>query len=1005
MNRQFLLFAFYAFFAVTVMAQADQKLIEKANGGDAGSMVLLARCYETGAGVAQDSSKALQLLTAAAKSGDVEACMILSTYYLRGTLVEKDTARCVALRREYADKGEPKAMVMMAMCHLRGLVVRRDTAEAVRLLELAAKKGDSWGLAYMGDAYYYGLYGYKVDKERAVGLWKKSAKQGDWSSTMRLGDHYVSEGDYKKAWQYVNEGVRWRYPGSMVTASEMYFMGHGVATDEGKGQQIISDVCSNMPNYDYAYYIAGRQYMFPDDAALRDSAKAVAYWQRGDTMGSQACRYMLSSMMIRSERYTEAVEYLERILAQEGNDECKGEACFDLSRLYYMGWGVEESTGKMLDLLYRGADEYGYSPCARTVASFHSTEEGDKRAAELYYRRAIELGDDEAYQELADFYIGQGQISDAEGCYDEMIAKGNTDGYYYLTVLYANLGKEDKAKTALEKGVKKKNGYCLTMKGRFLEDGYDGKEPDYKKAAKYYEQAGTGMSLYRLGLLYINGHLGNGSEGDKARGVGYLQQSADMRYVDAIRALGYCYETGMAVGEKDLHKSLEYYQLLADNDVAEGIFKVGNFYESGLGGLAFDSVKAVECYRRAAMKGHGESMCYLGDFHRIGQFLPLDRKRAFYYYAAADSLGEVMGTYYVGRSYLEGCGVSVDTMRALPYLRIAAARGVGNAAYQLAEYYNYGKGGLERNGDSAVYYYWSAHHNGSADASLFIGRNYVREERYADAAEYFYTAARRGNYEGAVAYGVLQQRGAGMDADPVAAYSLFEQVARRGQSSSAYYQMGLARLNGVGCAQSEQLGKNYFDTAAVMGSLQAMNALATCYLDGYGCQPDTAEAVRWLERSVEGGSYEACNRLGNLYEAKASYDSAFRYFQLATDLGSLEGMCNLGYMYEKGHGVILSHRKAFELYSRAAENGYGRGFVMLAFCYLEGINVEEDATVALKWFVKGAEAGNVMGMYYAAVMYEGGENGVERDLKKAKYWYGQAASRGYEPAAEALKRL
>ena len=77
---------------------------------------------------------------------------------------------------------------------------------------------------------------------------------------------------------------------------------------------------------------------------------------------------------------------------------------------------------------------------------------------------------------------------------------------------------------------------------------------------------------------------------------------------------------------------------------------------------------------------------------------------------------------------------------------------------------------------------------------------------------------------------------------------------------------------------------------------------------------------------------------------------------------------------------------------------------MLGYCYIDAINVEEDATTAFNWFLKGAEAGHVLGMFNVASMLEDG-NGTKRDLKKAKYWYQQAAARGYEPAIEALKRL
>lgn len=1004
------LLATIGFGSADVNAQADKKLIDKANAGDFTAMRTLAFCYERGAGVPIDSSAALQLYRKAAEKGDGESWLCVSRYYLEGDLMPADTVRYFSIRKEWADKGLPNAIAALGIAYMNGYGVKADSAYALQLILQSVDKGSWWGYSTLGEMYNMGFYTLKADSKKAEQYYKKAMKAGDLTATTDLAYLYANRGDFKSALKYIDESLKYNDPAANSLLAQLYFGGKGVALDERKAQQLISQVADRFYVTSLGYSMAGDMYMYPSDPTLVDSLKAIYYWDKGIANGNAICRFRKAMAFLDANRTDEALRLLNDIVDDKRSDaDIAGRSCVAIAKVYSDGEGTEHSEAKALEWLNRGVNQFKSALCAQTLAEMCLNDEslaetGNYSQCMAYYAKAVELGDSSLLADYGRLSYINGDVEGAKKVFTQMIDGGNPDGYYWMAMLYSDMQNENKAMEALLQGDKAGSSVCRQVLGGLYEDGYNG-QPDYKKAEKYYLSAATAKAYDQLGKLYLSGSLGKQSPKDYAKGIDYIRKSADMGHVDAIYRLGYFYENGYYVDSVDHKKAVTYFKLLADNGIPGGYFKMGLYHELGDGGIEADSLKAIDYYRRAAEMGHGEAMCYLGDFYRIGRYLPLDKQKAFEYYAAADSVGEELGTYYVGRSYLEGCGVAIDTATAIPYLRAAAYSELGKPAFLLAEFYNEGKGTLPQVEDSATYYYIMAHNNGSGEASYYIGRMLMREGYDKQAVEYLYTGARRGNYDAMTLFALCLQDGTGIEADPEEAYSILENVTRRTDNAMAYYSMGLARLNGQGCQQSETLGKLYLDTAAMLGYSRAMTLLGVCYLNGYGCEPDTAEAIKWYKNAIEAGSLDACNRLGYLYEAQEDYENAVACYQKSVDGGNLEGYCCLGLCYEKGRGVVLSYKKAYELYSVAAENGYGRGYLMLAFCYLEGINVEEDNVVALKWFIKAAEAGNVLGMYNAAALLEEGENGVQRDHKKAKYWYTQAAAAGYEPAIQALANM
>jgi uncharacterized protein len=78
--------------------------------------------------------------------------------------------------------------------------------------------------------------------------------------------------------------------------------------------------------------------------------------------------------------------------------------------------------------------------------------------------------------------------------------------------------------------------------------------------------------------------------------------------------------------------------------------------------------------------------------------------------------------------------------------------------------------------------------------------------------------------------------------------------------------------------------------------------------------------------------------------------------------------------------------------------------VAMGTAYYLGRGKTKDLSRAAQWFREGAKGGDVGAMYLLAAMYEHGD-GVDADLRLARYWYGVAAAQGDEAAPAKVKEL
>lgn len=213
----------------------------------------------------------------------------------------------------------------------------------------------------------------------------------------------------------------------------------------------------------------------------------------------------------------------------------------------------------------------------------------------------------------------------------------------------------------------------------------------------------------------------------------------------------------------------------------------------------------------------------------------------------------------------------------------------------------------------------------------------------------------------------------------------------------------------------------YLLSAANNGHEEGMYLLGLLYWKGFGVPEDKDEAMKWLTRASDNGSYNAREERKKIEKAgiptvdeyKKGYDAfqqkkyteSVNWFTKSAAKGNIEAMFNLGVIYHFGGGteVPANEKEAVAWYTRAIDKGHVNSMNNLGELYLsqEGI---QDYKLALQWLTKAADKGIPGAMYNIGVIYANGL-GVKPQLEEGYKWFKKAAEKGLEEAKNAVKQI
>jgi TPR repeat protein len=97
--------------------------------------------------------------------------------------------------------------------------------------------------------------------------------------------------------------------------------------------------------------------------------------------------------------------------------------------------------------------------------------------------------------------------------------------------------------------------------------------------------------------------------------------------------------------------------------------------------------------------------------------------------------------------------------------------------------------------------------------------------------------------------------------------------------------------------------------------------------------------------------------------SNGNYDKALEIWQILSKKGNLIAINNLGFMYERGYGVIRNNKKAVALYKRAAEGGIAIAQFNYGEALFLGNGIKQDNIEAKKWLLIALDRGSKDALY------------------------------------------
>ena len=168
-----------------------------------------------------------------------------------------------------------------------------------------------------------------------------------------------------------------------------------------------------------------------------------------------------------------------------------------------------------------------------------------------------------------------------------------------------------------------------------------------------------------------------------------------------------------------------------------------------------------------------------------------------------------------------------------------------------------------------------------------------------------------------------------------------------------------------------------------------------------------AEMLARLRRHVENEVPEAINQLGISYRdgqlglPRDSFKKAAKLFKRAVELGQVDAMYNLAWLYLEGDGIRQNTKKAIDLFRAAAERGHPGAMCEIGNWYLRASGKIEDA---VPYYEAAANLGLARAQFNLGAIYWNGQ-GVKHDTEKAFIWMKRAAANGHKEATATLEMM
>lgn len=149
-------------------------------------------------------------------------------------------------------------------------------------------------------------------------------------------------------------------------------------------------------------------------------------------------------------------------------------------------------------------------------------------------------------------------------------------------------------------------------------------------------------------------------------------------------------------------------------------------------------------------------------------------------------------------------------------------------------------------------------------------------------------------------------------------------------------------------------------------------------------------------------NHKKINAPAHCEDSSADSEAALKEFMPLAAKGDARAQFELGFMYERGKGVLQDYKESLSWFRKSAEQGNASAQFFLGQRYDIGKGVPQDYTEAASWYRKSAEQGGTLAQIHLGFLYELGQ-GVPVDMIQAYKWYNLAALAGNVIASQKKK--
>ena len=528
--------------------------------------VLANSYYQAQDDIDNDYKLAFKNYLIASKRFDANVQYKLGVMYDTGQGVEQDFTKAIEhFEQSIKYKEKPYSLWRLGKIYLLGKGVTKDYDKAKEYFERAEAVGDANSQFELGHIHEYGK-GIPISLPRAIHYYEKSAEQGDADAQYKLdlltgkvdkkdwhADFetaldftygYTVDVDFDKAIEYYQKAAD---KGSAVSLYNIGFIVNLTSkTKQSKLEFEYYKKSAELGNI-YAQTVLSNYYAIGIGVNVDDEKSF--YWDmqaalNGNLSSIKSVADGYYSGVGTSKNYDEAINWYQKAIDM-GDDE----SVYDIAAMYEDGEGFEEDTDKAIELYTQAAD-MGYAKAQNTLSEYYLKGIHVKRDYQKSYDlalKAAEQGFSGAQNKLGFFYqtgknVVEVDMEKALSYYEKAAEQGSVKAQYNLGILYLNgIGiKKDKSKAfaLFKKSADLGHPDAQHQVGAFYDFAIGDVQKDVKEAIKWYKKAAAKdfkKSEMSLGGVYYYGDKDANIQKNYKKAADYYYTAAKNKTDDSAK--------------------------------------------------------------------------------------------------------------------------------------------------------------------------------------------------------------------------------------------------------------------------------------------------------------------------------------------------------------------------------------------------------------------------------------------------------------------------------------